>query len=152
KTTTKTTTRKRRTPTLRADLKKYAGESYSTDELVGGVTTILNREGTDILRDALMAYLAHKVPVMGEMINDSLVDDLIGKLTDDYGKVKAAERKGIRAVINWLDGEFDPGSELQSSLVHMLVQAESPASDTSEFSVTDFVAEPSPQSQLKPLR
>ncbi|MEZ4659080.1 MAG: hypothetical protein R2911_16065 [Caldilineaceae bacterium] len=152
KTTTKSSSSSRTKPTLRADLKKYAGESYNAEDLISGVTTILSREGTEILRDAVTAFLANKVPIMGEMLNDSLVDGLIGKLTDDYGKVKAAERKGIRAVINWLDGEFDPGGELESGLVSLLNNAPSPANEALDLSVSDFVAEGDAKPRLKPLR
>lgn len=152
---TKRSTKKpttRTTPTLRADLKKYADERYDSEDLINGVTVVLSREGTSILRDALAAVLASKVPLVGEMLNDSLVDDLVGKLTDDYKKVKAAERKGIRALINWLDGEFEPGDEVEGKLVSMLNGAQSDADRLPELSVSDFVADATPKQSLKPLR
>lgn len=149
--TKKPSTSTRRKPTLRADLKKYAAESYNADDLISGVTTILSRQGTEILRDAVTAFLANKVPLMGEMLNDSLVDGLVDKLADDYGKVKAAERKGMRAVINWLDGEFDPGSELENGLVSMLKSSQTHMDDVPELSVSDFVPDTT-KPALKPLR
>lgn len=130
KTTSKTASKKKSTPAKRTsssvsittDLKKFADEAYETTELLHGVTLIISSEGSEVIRSALIAFLASKVPLVGEQLGAQAHSSIIRKLNDDYKKFKAEERKAVRGVLNWLQGNHPIDEETTSELVRMINQ------------------------------
>ena len=115
-----TTSTKRSTASLRTDLTKLAGENYTTSDFTRGATVLIQEEGVEILRDALMVMLASKTPLIGGMVSGAALDALLDKVTDNYKKLTVADRKALRAVINWLRGDASSDEETKHSLVTML--------------------------------
>lgn len=115
-----TTSTKRSTASLRTDLTKLAGENYSTGDFTRGATVLIQEEGVEILRDALMVMLASKTPLIGNMVSGAALDALLDKVADNYKKLTVADRKALRAVINWLRGDASSDEETKQSLVSLL--------------------------------
>lgn len=127
KTTPKTTTT--RAATLRTDLKKHANETYATSELLRGALVIVEREGVDAIRTAVLALLASKVPLAGNALSKQAVDSLVRVLTDDYKKLNSDDKKAVRGVLNWLSGAFEVDTGAHTQLVAALsATASTPAS------------------------
>lgn len=115
-----TTSTKRATASLRSDLTKLAGENYAAGDFTRGATVLIQEEGVEILRDALMVMLASKTPLIGSMVSGAALDALVDKVTDNYKKLTVADRKALRAVINWLRGDANSDEETKQSLVALL--------------------------------
>jgi hypothetical protein len=115
-----TTSTKRSTASLRTDLTKLAGESYTTGDFTRGATVLIQEEGVEILRDALMVMLASKTPLIGGVVSDAALDALLDKVADNYKKLTMADRKALRAVINWLHGDASSDEETKHNLVALL--------------------------------
>lgn len=115
-----TTSTKRATASLRTDLTKLAGENYTTGDFTRGATVLIQEEGVEILRDALMVMLASKTPLIGSMVSNAALDALLDKVADNYKKLTVADRKALRAVINWLRGDASSDEETKQSLVALL--------------------------------
>lgn len=115
-----TTSTKRSTASLRTDLTKLSGENYTTGDFARGATVLIQEEGVEILRDALMVMLASKTPLIGGMVSDAALDALLDKVADNYKKLTVADRKALRAVIHWLRGDASSDEETKQSLVAML--------------------------------
>ena len=111
---------KRSTVSLRTDLTKLAGESYTTGDFTRGATVLIQQEGVEILREALMVMLASKTPLIGGMVSNAALDALLDKVADNYKKLTAADRKALRAVINWLRGDASSDEVTKQSLVALL--------------------------------
>lgn len=109
-----------RTASLRTDLKKFTTEEYATTDFTHGAMVMVQREGMDAIRAALMALMASKIPLLGSGLSSHAVDALIDQLVDDYRKVDAAERKGLRAVIRWLSGDLHVDTETTTKLLTVL--------------------------------
>ena len=118
KPTAKTTTT--RAATLRTDLKKHATETYATGELLRGALIVVEREGADAIRTAVMALLASKVPLAGNALSKQAVDSLVRILTDDYKKLNSDDKKAVRGVLNWLSGAFEVDTGARTQLVAAL--------------------------------
>jgi hypothetical protein len=116
----KTPKRTSRTVSLSADLKKYAGESYETSELLRGALLIVDREGADAIRTAVLTLAVSQIPLAGEQLAGQTAHVLVGQLADDYKQLKTAERKGVRGVINWLTGAFTLDSRTTNELMAAL--------------------------------
>jgi len=101
-------------------LTKLAGENYTTSDFTRGATVLIQEEGVEILRDALMVMLASKTPLIGGMVSGAALDALLDKVTDNYKKLTVADRKALRAVINWLRGDASSDEETKQSLVALL--------------------------------
>lgn len=115
---------KTRAATLRTDLKKHAGEEYATSELLRGALIMVEREGADAIRAAALALLAGKIPLAGDALSKQAVDSLIRKLTDDYKKLNADDKKALRGVLNWLSGTFELDAGTRTQLVAALSATE----------------------------
>lgn len=111
---------KRSTASLRSDLTKLAGENYTTGDFTRGATVLIQQEGVEILRDALMVMFASKTPLIGGMVSNAALDGLLDKVADNYKKLTVADRKALRAVINWLRGDASSDDETKQSLVALL--------------------------------
>lgn len=111
----KTTSRSRLS--LSSDLKKYADEAYATGELLRGGVLLVEREGTDAIREAVMAFLASQVPLFGGQLGQEAVAGLVRKLNDDYRKLGVDDRKALRAILNWLSGAHKVDAETASRLL-----------------------------------
>jgi hypothetical protein len=116
----KSTSTSRQRVTLRGDLDKFASEEYGAAELLRGGLLIVEREGAEIVRQAVVALLASKIPLFGGSLGDEAIDGVIRKLTDDYRKVKADERKAMRAVVNWLRGSYEVDTRTANELLAAL--------------------------------
>jgi hypothetical protein len=106
-----------RTATLSSDLKKFADESYETSELTHGALLMVQSEGVEILREAALALFASKIPLVGGAVGDQAVEGITRKLADDYKKLAAADRKAVRAVVNWLDGRYEVDEQTATRLM-----------------------------------
>ncbi|MCE7990187.1 MAG: hypothetical protein DYG89_54290 [Caldilinea sp. CFX5] len=115
-----TTNAKRSTASLRSDLTKLAGESYTAGDFTRGATVLIQQEGVEILRDALMVMLASKTPLIGGMVSDAALNALLDKVADNYKKLTVADRKALRAVINWLRGDASSDEATKQNLVALL--------------------------------
>lgn len=125
---------KRSTASLRSDLTKLAGENYTTGDFTRGATVLIQQEGVEILREALMVMFASKTPLIGGMVSNVALDGLLDKVADNYKKLTVADRKALRAVINWLRGDASSDDETKQSLVALLSgqSAVAPAAPTIE--------------------
>jgi hypothetical protein len=110
-----TTTSRR--ASLASDLKKYADEEYTSTELTHGALIMVQREGMEAVRAALMALLGGNIPIFGSGMSDNAVDALVDQLADDYKKLAADERKALRAVLHWLSGKFEADEETRNNLI-----------------------------------
>jgi hypothetical protein len=133
-----------RSATLRTELKKFAGESYETSELLRGALIVVEREGADAVRAAVMALVASKIPLAGNELAKSAADPLIRQLTDDYKKLNAADRKAVRGVINWLTGAIEVDSRTTNDLVRTL-------SASQPVEATALSTPPPPEPRLEAL-
>lgn len=115
-----TSSAKRSTASLRTDLTKLAGESYTAGDFTRGATVLIQEEGVEILREALMVMLASKTPLIGGMVSGAALDALLDKVTDNYKKLTVTDRKALRAVINWLRGDANSDEATQQNLVALL--------------------------------
>jgi hypothetical protein len=109
--------RSSRSATLSSDLKKYADESYDTAELTQGALLMVRSEGVEILREAALALFASKIPLVGDAVGDQAVEGITRKMADDYKKLAAADRKAVRAVVNWLDGRYTVDEQTATRLM-----------------------------------
>ena len=109
-----------RTASLRTDLKKFADEEYASTDFTHGAMVMVQREGMDAIRAALMALMASKIPLLGSGLGSHAVDSLVDQLMDDYHKVDATQRKGLRAVIRWLSGDLQVDTETTTKLLTTL--------------------------------
>lgn len=109
-----------RTASLRADLKKFADEEYASTDFTHGAMVMVQREGMDAIRTALTALMASKIPLLGSGLSSHAVDSLVNQLVDDYHKLDAAGRKGLRAVIRWLSGDLHVDGETTTKLLTVL--------------------------------
>lgn len=124
-----TTTRvKRATASLKTDLKKLTDESYAAGDFTRGAMVLVQGEGVEILRDALMVMLSSKTPLIGGMVSGVALETLLDKVTDTYKAATLADRKALRAVITWLRGDANTDDDTQQHLVALLNgQERSPA-------------------------
>ena len=83
---------------MRSDLSKYAGEEYETSELLRGAMLLVEHEGADVVRAAIMAVLAGKVPLAGAKLAKEAVDSIVRRYGDDYKKLNSDDRKAVRGV------------------------------------------------------
>lgn len=67
-----------------------------------------------------MVMFASKTPLIGGMVSNAALDALLDKVADNYKKLTAADRKALRAVINWLRGDASSDEGTQQSLVALL--------------------------------
>jgi DNA mismatch repair ATPase MutL len=126
----KTTTQKKsttaksssRSVSLTTDLKKFADETYETTELMRGVLLIIGSEGSEALRSIVLAFLSSKVPLIGEQLSAQARTSFIRKLNDDYKKLNADDRKAMRSVLSWLQGDYQVDERTTSQLVSLLNQ------------------------------
>jgi hypothetical protein len=109
-----------RTASLRTDLKKFTDEEYASTDFTHGAMVMVQREGMDAIRAALTALMASKIPFLGSGLSSHAVDSLVNQLVDDYHKLDAAERKGLRAVIRWLSGDLHVDTETTTKLLTVL--------------------------------
>lgn len=127
-----TTSVKRTTASLKTDLQKLTDESYAAGDFTRGALVLVQGEGVEILRDALMVMLSSKTPLIGGMVSGVALETLFDKVTDTYKKATVADRKALRAVINWLRGDANTDGETQQNLVALLNgQEQSPAGTSS---------------------
>lgn len=117
---TTTPSTKRPTVSLKADLKKLTAESYVTADFTRGALVLIQGEGVEILRDALMVMLASKTPLIGGMVSSVALETLLDKVADTYKDATMADRKALRAVINWLRGDANTDEATQQNLVALL--------------------------------
>lgn len=117
KETAHSTTSRARTVSLKSDLKKFADEEYAAGDLTQGALLLVRSEGVDVIREALLALMASKLPLFGNQLSDNAVDSLVNKLQDDYRKFNTAERKAARAVLHWLGGKYEADAETQKRLL-----------------------------------
>lgn len=115
--TRRSSTTTSRRASLASDLKKYANEEYATTDLTHGALIMVQREGMDAVRAALMALLGGNIPIFGSGMSDNAVDSLVSQLADDYKKLDAGERKALRAVLLWLSGNFEVDDETKNHLI-----------------------------------
>ncbi|MEZ4619552.1 MAG: hypothetical protein R2867_29165 [Caldilineaceae bacterium] len=101
---------------LRNDLQKYLRESYRQDDFTNGVQLILEAGAGGTLRDVVSAVLRSRGS-FGGMLSEHAIEGLMDKLTDNYRKRKVAERKAMRAVINWCSGLVAPEKDLEGQLL-----------------------------------
>ena len=139
-----TTSDNRASASLKTDLKNLNDEAYATGDFTRGAIVLIEQEGVDILRDALMVMIASKTPFVGSMVSGVALDSMLDKLTDNYKKLTVADRKALRAVINWLRGDANADNETKQSLVAML-NGQAPQA-------TITIPPSSPEHKLKPLR
>jgi len=105
-----------RSATLSSDLKKFDEEQYETTEMTHGAMLMVQSEGIEILREAALALFASKIPLVGEKLGSDAVAGITRKLSDDYKKLAAGDRKAMRGVIRWLNGSYEVDSETASRL------------------------------------
>ncbi len=67
-----------------------------------------------------MVMFASKTPLIGGMVSNVALDGLLDKVADNYKKLTVADRKALRAVINWLRGDASSDDETKQSLVALL--------------------------------
>src|SRR5690606_28664040 len=111
-----------RSVSLSTDLKKFADESYETTELMRGVLLIISSEGSEALRSVVLAFLSSKVPLIGEQLSAQARSSFIRKLNDDYKKLNTDDRKTVRAVVNWLQGDYQVDERTTSHVVALFNQ------------------------------
>lgn len=146
----RTTSAKRATTSLKTDLKNLSNEGYATGDFTRGAIVLLEQEGVEILRDALMVMLSSKTPLIGGMVSGVALETLLDKVTDTYKKATVADRKALRAVINWLRGDANTDEATQQNLVALL-HGQQPSRAVSSLIEPD--ATPSATDlKLKPLR
>lgn len=148
--TTVASTTKRTTASLKSDLKKLVNERYATSDFTRGAIVLIEQEGVEILRDALFVLLSSKTPLVGGMVSNIALDTLLDKVTDTYRKLTVADRKALRAVINWLRGDANTDAETQQSLVTLL-NGQPSANPSIPVGATTTPLGPN-DLQLKPLR
>lgn len=148
--TTVASTPKRTTASLKSDLKKLVNERYATSDFTRGAIVLIEQEGVEILRDALFVLLSSKTPLVGGMVSNIALDTLLDKVTDTYKKLTVADRKALRAVINWLRGDANTDAETQQSLVTLL-NGQPSANPSIPVGATTTPLGPN-DLQLKPLR
>jgi len=142
---------------LRVDLQKYVRESYKPNDYLNGIALIFKFEAARGLRDLVSTVLGSRTP-FGNMLSEHAMEGLLDKLSDDYRKCKVAERKGIRAVLNWCSGLAQPAKELEGQLLMMVLSgdenATAPPSSTSteapEKTTPPSTASSPPTSDTKP--
>lgn len=140
-----TTSAKRATASLKTDLKKLTDESYTAGDFTRGALVLVQGEGVEILRNALMVMLSSKTPLIGGVVSGVALETLLDKVTDTYKAATVADRKALRAVINWLRGDANTDEETQQNLVALLNgQEQSPAGISSVIpeailGATDFI-------------
>lgn len=115
-----TTSAKRATASLKTDLQKLTAETYAAGDFTRGAMVLVQGEGIEILRDALMVMLSSKTPLIGGMVSGVALDTLLDKVTDTYKKATVADRKALRAVINWLRGDANTDADTHHNLVALL--------------------------------
>ena len=125
---------------LRADLRKYADESYEASDFVNGVVVILAAGGGQTLRDLVIAVMGGRTAV-GGMMSEAATERLLDKLTKDYRKCKVSERKAIRAIINWSSGLAQTDKAVEGQLLTSILSQNEPAAPASEPAAPD----PAPQ-------
>lgn len=148
--TTVASTTKRTTASLKSDLKKLVNERYATSDFTRGAIVLIEQEGVEILRDALFVLLSSKTPLVGGMVSNIALDTLLDKVTDTYKKLTVADRKALRAVINWLRGDANTDAETQQNLVTLL-NGQPSANPSIPVGATTTPLGPN-DLQLKPLR
>ena len=146
-----TTSANRASASLKTDLKNLTEESYATGDFTRGAIVLIEQEGVDILRDALMVMIASKTPFVGSMVSGVALESMLDKLTDNYKKLTVADRKALRAVINWLRGDANADDETKESLVAMLNGQELPPTTPVTPPMSTISTSPT-ERKLKPLR
>ena len=109
-----------RTLSLRNDLQKMLRETYSAADYTNGVQLILEAGFGNTLRDVVSAVLRSQGS-FGGMLSEHAIEQLLDQLTDIYRKRKVAERKAMRAVINWCSGLGAPDKELEGELLMLIL-------------------------------
>ncbi len=105
-----------RTVSLRSDLNKYESEKYRPEEFVKGAQLIIDAGAGSTLRDLVASVLRSK-GAFGNMQSEHAMEGLLDQLTDGYRKRKVAERKSIRAMLNWCSGLVETDQEVEGQLL-----------------------------------
>lgn len=111
---------------LRADLRKYADERYEASDFVNGVVIIIAAGGGQTLRDLVIAVMGGRTPMVGGMMSEAATERLLDKLTKSYRKCKVAERKAIRAIINWSSGLAQTDKAVEGQLLTSILSQNEP--------------------------
>lgn len=105
---------------LRTDLQKYGQEKYKPEEFLAGTQLIMEAGAGERLRDLVASVLRSK-GAFGNMQSEHVMEALLDQLTDGYRKRKVAERKSIRAMLNWCSGLAQTDPEVESELLQVVM-------------------------------
>lgn len=115
-----------RAATLRIDLQKFGREEYVPEDFVNGAQLIIDAGAGERLRDLVASVLRSK-GAFGNMQSENVMEGLLDQLSDGYRKRKVAERKSIRAMLNWCSGLVETEQEVEGQLLtKVLSQGSSP--------------------------
>jgi cytochrome P450 len=73
------------------------------------------------------------------------MEGLLDKLTDDYRKCKVAERKSIRAIINWCSGMVQTDKDVEGQLLTMVLSGSETGAATLDAATAEAPANPQPK-------
>ena len=106
---------------LRNDLQKHGREEYEADDFIDGVQLIVAAGAGGTLRDLVSSVLGSQSS-FGGMLSEHSIERLLDELTDKYRRRKVAERKAIRAVINWCSGLVAPDKDVEGQLLLTILE------------------------------
>lgn len=109
-----------RAVSLRTDLQKYGQEKYKPEDFLAGTQLIMDAGAGERLRDLVASVLRSK-GAFGNMQSEHVMEALLDQLTDGYRKRKVAERKSIRAMLNWCSGLAQTDPEVESELLQVVM-------------------------------
>jgi hypothetical protein len=92
---------------LEKDLVKFAGEVYKKAELNGGKKKLIQVVGIMVLGGVILAALTSITPQAGRRVKPKTMATILLKLANAYLDFGEAERKQLRAVINWIKNGFN---------------------------------------------
>jgi hypothetical protein len=110
---------------LRSDLQKHNREDYVAEDFTTGAQLIIDAGAGAVLRD-LVASILRSQGAFGNMQSVHAMEGLLDQLTKGYRKRKVAERKSIRAVINWCSGLAEMKPEAEGALLRTVLSQGNP--------------------------
>lgn len=109
-----------RAVSLRTDLQKFGDEDYTQEDFLTGTQLIIEAEAGERLRDLVASVLRSK-GAFGNMQSEHVMEGLLDQLSKGYSKRRVAERKSIRAMLNWCSGLVQTEPEVEGELLRTVM-------------------------------
>jgi hypothetical protein len=97
---------------LMEDLERHANELYSKQDLNAGLNILKEVAGAITVGGFVLTALTVWMPAIGLTVSAGTVAHIMYRSACAYNKASQAERRQIRAAINWIKGGFSLGARL----------------------------------------